>query len=38
VNEFRNNYVAHPENKLSDKALAERNLKHRVETLALLRG
>ena len=37
VNDFRNTYVAHPERELTDKALAERNLKHWVETLALLR-
>jgi len=37
VNEFRNSYVAHPDKELSDKALAERSLKHWVETLALLR-
>ena len=37
VNEFRNTYVAHHEKELSDKALAERNLKHWVETLVLLR-
>lgn len=37
VNDFRNTYVAHHEKDLSDKALAERNLKHWVETLALLR-
>jgi type III restriction enzyme len=38
VNEFRNTYVAHHEKDLNDKALAERNLKHWVETLALLRS
>ena len=37
VNDFRNEYIAHHEKELSDKALAERNLKHWVETLALLR-
>lgn len=37
VNDFRNTYVAHHEKELSDKALAERNLKQWVETLVLLR-
>lgn len=37
VNDFRNTFVAHPDQDLNDKALAERNLKHWVETLALLR-
>lgn len=37
VNDFRNTYVAHPEKELTDRALAERSLKHWVETLALLR-
>ena len=37
VNDFRNTYVAHHEKDLSDKALAQRNLKHWVETLVLLR-
>lgn len=37
VNDFRNTYVAHHEKELNDKALAERNLKHWVETLVLLR-
>lgn len=37
VNDFRNTYVAHHEKELSDKALAERSLKHWVETLVLLR-
>ena len=37
VNDFRNTYVAHQEKELNDKALAEHNLKHWVETLVLLR-
>ena len=37
VNDFRNGYIAHPEQELADKALAERSLKNWVETLALLR-
>ena len=37
VNDFRNTYVAHHEKELTDKGLAERSLKHWVETLALLR-
>ena len=37
VNDFRNGYIAHPEQELTDKALTERNLKHWVATLALLR-
>ena len=37
VNDFRNTYVAHHEKELSDKVLAECNLKHWVETLVLLR-
>lgn len=36
VNDFRNTYVAHSDKELTDKALAERNLKSWVETLALL--
>lgn len=38
VNDFRNTFIAHPEKELTDKALAESNLKHWVETLGLLRG
>ena len=37
VNDFRNGYIAHPEQELTDKALTERNLKHWVETLVFLR-
>ena len=37
VNDFRNTYIAHSEKELTDKVLAERNLKHWVDTLALLR-
>ena len=36
VNVFRNTYVAHSDKELTDKALAEQNLKHWVETLAML--
>ena len=38
ANDFRNGYVAHPDKELTDKGLAERNLKQWVETLALLRA
>lgn len=38
VNGFRNTYIAHHEKDLTDKALAESNLKHWVETLPLLRA
>ncbi len=37
VNEFRNTYIAHHEEELTDTALAEANLKYWVETLGLLR-
>jgi type III restriction enzyme len=37
VNDFRNTYVAHHEKELNDKAMTERNLRHWVETLVLLR-
>jgi len=37
VNEFRNTYIAHHQKDLTDKVTAESNLKHWVETLALLR-
>jgi len=37
VNDFRNNFVAHPDKELNDKMLIEHNLKHWVETLAFLR-
>ena len=37
VNDFRNAYVAHSDKELTDKNLAELNLKHWVESLALLR-
>jgi type III restriction enzyme len=37
VNEFRNNYIAHHEKELTDKTLAEEQLKHWVETLTFLR-
>lgn len=37
VNDFRNTYVAHHEKELTERTLAERNLKHWVETLGLLR-
>jgi hypothetical protein len=39
VNDFRNNLcrLAHHKKELNDKALAERNLKHWVETLVLLK-
>ena len=36
VNDFRNTYVAHHEKELSDKLIAEQNLRHWVETLSLL--
>ena len=36
VNNFRNAYVAHSDKELTDKNLAESNLKHWVDTLALL--
>jgi type III restriction enzyme len=38
VNDFRNTYIAHHEKDLADKALAESNLKHWVETLSLLKA
>ena len=38
INEFRNNYVAHANDELTDKELAEENLKYWVETLRLLRA
>ena len=37
VNEFRNTYIAHHEKDLTDKMMAETNLKHWVETLTLLK-
>lgn len=37
VNNFRNTYIAHQEKELTDKKLAEKELKHWVETLTLLR-
>ena len=37
VNKLRNTYIAHAEQELTYKGLAERSLKHWVETLALLR-
>lgn len=37
VNTFRNTYVAHHEQELTDTAIAEKNLKYWVETLGLLR-
>ena len=37
VNVFRNTYIAHSDKELTDKDLAERNLKQWVEALALLR-
>ena len=37
VNSFRNTYIAHQEKNLTDKKLAEKELKHWVETLTLLR-
>jgi type III restriction enzyme len=37
VNEFRNTYVAHHEKPLTDRPLAEKNLKHWVVTLGSLR-
>ena len=36
ANVFRNACVAHSDKELTDKALAEQNLKHLVETLAML--
>lgn len=38
VNDFRNTYVAHGEKELTDKAMAEENLRHWVATLARLTG
>jgi type III restriction enzyme len=38
VNDFRNTYIAHHEKDLTEKSLAELNLKHWVETLALLKA
>jgi type III restriction enzyme len=37
VNDFRNTYVAHHEKDLTDKSMAQANLKQWVETLALLK-
>ena len=37
ANEFRNTYVAHHQKDLTDKVMAERNLKHWVETVVLLK-
>lgn len=36
INDFRNKYVAHIDKELTDRALAESNLKHWVQTLDLL--
>ena len=36
VNDFRNKYIAHIDEELTDRALAESNLKHWVQTLGLL--
>lgn len=38
INDFRNNYVAHTNKELTDRKLAEKNLKYWVETLRLLRA